>query len=173
MRPRDARIRPLGSGDAADLYRVRLAPRVMEGTLGLPTLTPDRWRREVEAMLQNPDNHCLVADIDGEVVGAVNLDVGRGRKSHSATLGIMVRDDFAGRGLGSRLLDEMISAADDWLAISRIELEVFADHGAVVGLYESRGFAREGLKRRAAFRGGEYRDVLVMARLLPDKSPSG
>ncbi len=157
-------IRPLGSRDTADLYYVRIAPEVMSETLGLPTLTSDRWGREVESMVGNPNNHCLVAEVEGRVVGAVNLEVLRGRKSHGGTLGLMVRDDHHGRGIGAALLDGMLEVADRWLGLRRVELEVFADNQVAIGLYERRGFLREGIKRGAAYRDGKYEDILVMAR---------
>ena len=157
-------IRPLGSGDTADLYYVRIAPEVMSETLGLPTLTPDRWRREVENMVANPNNHCLVAEVEGRVVGAVNLEVHRGRKSHGGTLGLMVRDDYHGRGIGTALLDGILEIADRWLGLRRVELEVFTHNEVAIGLYERRGFLREGIKRGAAYRDGAFEDILVMAR---------
>ncbi len=50
--------------------------------------------------------------------------------------------------------------------LHKIELEVFPDNAAAIGLYRSFGFEEEGL-RRAHYRrlDGSLRSVLLMARL--------
>jgi len=49
--------------------------------------------------------------------------------------------------------------------VQRIELEVFVDNEAAIGLYRKFGFVVEGTLRRYAFRDGKYVDVLAMARI--------
>ena len=46
-----------------------------------------------------------------------------------------------------------------------MELEVYADNGGAIRLYERLGFETEGCKREAAVKAGAYVDTLVMARL--------
>ena len=76
-----------------------------------------------------------------------------------------VHDDFTGCGIGSALLGALVDTADNWLAIKRLELTVYADNAAAIGLYEKFGFETEGRLRAFAFRNGEYIDALTMARL--------
>ena len=47
-----------------------------------------------------------------------------------------------------------------------MELEVFAENGRAIHLYEACLFEVEGRKRRGVCKDGRYIDVLVMARLL-------
>jgi putative acetyltransferase len=50
----------------------------------------------------------------------------------------------------------------------KIELEVFPDNEAAIGLYRSFGFEEEGLRRdHYRRRDGSLRSALVMARLFP------
>jgi putative acetyltransferase len=56
------------------------------------------------------------------------------RRSHVATFGISVAADMQGRGVGRRLMSEMINLCDNWLRIERIELTVFADNPRRCGL---------------------------------------
>lgn len=88
-----------------------------------------------------------------------------GRQAHAAGLGMGVHDAFTGRGIGAALIGAMLDAADNWLALRRIELTVFPDNAPAIRLYERHGFVREGLKRQDAFRAGAYVDSLLMARL--------
>jgi ribosomal protein S18 acetylase RimI-like enzyme len=67
-----------------------------------------------------------------------------------------------GRGVGRRLAEAAIAAAKAQGA-ERIELEVFASNTRAITLYETLGFVREGVRRRARKLDGEYDDVVLMA----------
>jgi putative acetyltransferase len=77
----------------------------------------------------------------------------------------MVHVDYQGRGVGSALMAAAIDLAENWLNISRIELEVYPDNAPALALYEKFGFEREGILRDFAFRDGQYVDSILMARL--------
>lgn len=98
-------------------------------------------------------------------MGKANLQQFDGRRQHVGTIGIGVHDDFQGKGIGSTLLAALVDAADNWLALTRVELVVNADNLAAIRLYEKAGFEREGLLKAYAFRAGGYVDALAMARL--------
>jgi RimJ/RimL family protein N-acetyltransferase len=50
--------------------------------------------------------------------------------------------------------------------VTRLELEVLTRNQTAIHLYERIGFQREGLRRHALLRNGEYLDELTMALLL-------
>ena len=87
------------------------------------------------------------------------------RRRHSGGLGIMVRTDCQGQGIGTALLEAVLDLADNWLMLRRVELEVYADNQRAVRLYEKFGFETEGRKREASVKNGAYVDLLVTARL--------
>ena len=68
--------------------------------------------------------------------------------------------------VGGALMRAILDLADNWLNLTRLELEVYADNEAAIHLYERFGFEVEGTLRRHAFRDGEYIDSKVMGRLL-------
>lgn len=76
-----------------------------------------------------------------------------------------VRDDWQGKGAGSTLMQAMLDLADQWLNLSRIELEVYTDNQPAIHLYEKFGFVTEGTHRQFAYRDGRFVDVFSMARL--------
>lgn len=155
--------------EATDLDAITMlmgCPGVVRGTLQLP-LRPLDERREQFAR-RAPGTHSLVAEIDRRVVGQLSLHVEQNpRRRHVGGIGMAVHDDFQGRGVGSALLTATLDLADRWLALRRIELDVYTDNAAAIRLYEKFGFVREGQLRDYAFRDGGYIDAFFMARLLP------
>ena len=161
----DYMIRPAGPEDAAGITALRRMPGVFEQAASLPS---DRSRRMEELLRQPGQNrHFLVAvSPDNTVLGLVMLTVeSNPRRRHAGGLGIMVRTDCQGRGVGSALMNAALELADSWLMLRRVELEVYADNEGAIRLYQRFGFETEGRKREAAVKDGAYADILLMARL--------
>jgi ribosomal-protein-alanine N-acetyltransferase len=99
---------------------------------------------------------------DGTVDGYAGLgEAGDDVTVH--TIGVARRAQ--GRGIGRALLDELIAAAQG----RRMLLEVRTDNAPAIGLYESSGFVRLGLRRRYYQPSGA--DAFAMAR--PADSAAG
>ena len=112
----------------------------------------------MEELLRQPGQgrHVLVAvSPDNTVLGLVMLTVeSNPRRRHTGGLGIMVRTDCQGQGIGTALLEAVLDLADNWLMLHRVELEVYADNGDAIRLYQRFGFETEGRKREAAVKAG-------------------
>lgn len=158
-------IRPAVLADADAIARILGGPLAAAGTLNIPYESPEVRRKRIES--PQPGSYSLVACTpEGEVVGTIGLHVNqRPRRSHVADMGMAVRDDWQGKGVGSALLAAVCDLADRWLPVTRVELTVYVDNVAAVALYEKFGFVREGLLRRFALRDGRYVDAYTMARL--------
>jgi putative acetyltransferase len=89
----------------------------------------------------------------------------RPRRRHVGAIGMSVHEGWQGRGVGTALMRASVGLADDWLNLTRLELEVYTDNEPAIRLYERFGFEREGTLRQHAFRDGRYVDSYVMARL--------
>lgn len=149
--------------DVDDLLELRTRPNGMWGTLQMPTLS----REEVERYTRpSPGNHTFVAEVGGKVVGQIGLHQDPGaRMRHSAGIGMIVHDDYQGRGIGRRLMNAILELADHYLMMERVHLEVWPDNERAVRLYENSGFVAEGISRCDAIRAGQYVDMLHMVRL--------
>ena len=150
--------------DYESMHRIFSGPKAVAGTLQLPLPSAEAWRRR---LAEPPEGlYSLVACAGGEVVGSLGLEaVSRPRMRHTGRIGMAVRDDWQGKGVGTALMRAALDLADNWLGLSRVELTVYTDNAAGIALYEKFGFEVEGTHRRFAFRNGEYVDSYSMARL--------
>ena len=79
-----------------------------------------------------------------------------------------MHEDWQGKGVGKELMRAIVDLADNWLNLTRLELEVYADNQAAIRLYERFGFEVEGKLRQHAFRDGQFVDSIVMGRIRPN-----
>ena len=157
-------VRRAEPGDFAGVRAIYAAPAAQAGTLQLPFPSFELWQSRMQS--RDPNAHLLVAEVAGELVGQLGLHVStHPRRRHVAEIGMGVRDDHAGRGVGSALLRAALELADGWLQVQRIELQVYADNTAAIALYRRHGFLEEGRHCRYAWRDGTFVDAISMARL--------
>jgi RimJ/RimL family protein N-acetyltransferase len=131
------------------------------------TLTVEQERQFIADRAAEDNSLFLVAEAQGQIIGVLTLRGGARRAlRHEAVLGITVRREWRGRGVG----DALMAYAVDWArrcgVIKRIELQVFVSNSTAIHLYEKHGFEVEGRRRKAVFRDGVYHDDYVMALLL-------
>ena len=160
-------VRRAEPADAEAIHETFLGPRAIAGTLQLPYPSVESWRKRLSEF--PADQYLLVATIAGEVVGNLGLHAAAKspRRRHVGYVGMAVRDDRQGRGVGTALLRAAIELADGWLNYQRLELTVYTDNLAALHLYRKFGFAIEGTCRAYAFRDGMYVDAYAMARFHP------
>jgi putative acetyltransferase len=156
-------IRAVEPSDAVAIATLSNLPGFRAGTQRLPYHSIEDVRQWLEKSA--PGSLGLVALLEDKIVGNAGLHRFTGRRAHAAPVGMGVHDDFIGRGIGAALLGELVEAADNWLAITRLELTVFTDNIPALRLYEKFGFETEGTHKAFAFRHGTYADVFAMARL--------
>jgi putative acetyltransferase len=142
-------------------------PKVFAGTLQLPYPSLEQWRQRLAEPAKGTYN--LVAVVENRAVGMLGLHTfpDAPRRRHAGEIGISVHDEWQGKGIGKALMRAGLELADNWLNLTRLELEVYTDNESAIRLYERFGFEREGTLRQHAFRDGHYVDSYMMARLRP------
>ena len=151
--------RPCGD-DAAEMIRYLKSvgsesDNLTFGSEGLP-VTEEQERKFLSSI--GPNAYVVIAvDEDGRIVGDASLERGPRRLHHAAELGISTLKEYWGRGIGSRLMEEMIAYAKE-NGITKINLRVRADNERAKALYRKFGFEKEGDDRRMMEIGGEYFD---------------
>ena len=112
------------------------------GAEGLPFTTESE-----AAYIRQMENSCdaimLVAKENGKIVGDASLSRQPRRMNHRGDLGISVLKEYWNRGIGSRLLLEIIRFAKE-NAFKVIDLQVRSDNLPAIHLYEKFGFQKIG-----------------------------
>jgi putative acetyltransferase len=150
--------------DYVAIKEIYQQPSCYAGTLQLPYPSEDKWQKRLSG--SNDNAYSLVAELDGKIVGQIGMEVfSSPRRKHVANIGMAVSENTQGQGVGSKLLEAVVDLATNWLAVTRIELEVYTDNTAGKALYEKHGFVVEGTAKNYAFRDGQYVDVFFMAKV--------
>ncbi len=158
-------IRRAEPEDYEALTRILGGPKAIWGTLQLPYPSVDGWRKRLADPMEAYIS--LLACVDGEPIGQIGLATfpKHPRRRHAGEIGMCVRDDWQGQGVGSALMQAVVDMADRWLNLTRLELIVYTDNEAAVKLYKKFGFAVEGTLVQYAFRDGCFVDAYTMARV--------
>lgn len=119
----------------------------------------DAWSAESfwSELAQYDSRHYLVAERDGVLVGYAGLAAAAGEAD---VLTVAVDKAEQGCGVGGRLLRELLAEAEQ-RGCTDVLLEVRADNGPAMALYERHGFDRVGVRRRYYSDGA---DAIVMRR---------
>jgi L-amino acid N-acyltransferase YncA len=99
-------------------------------------------------------------------------DAGRVDAEGIGEASVYVAFDARGQGVGTALTEALAAAAVSGRFHKMIG-KLFADNTASIRLTERCGFSTVGLHRRHGKLDGEWRDVLVVERLLERAAPAG
>jgi RimJ/RimL family protein N-acetyltransferase len=101
------------------------------------------------------------------IIGYVQIN-GINSVHRSAELGIRIGEEKnRGHGYGKEALRLTVDFCWQHLNLNRLQLVVFKHNQRAVSAYRSAGFKKEGLLKKAAFVGGEWADLILMAMLRP------
>lgn len=123
---------------------------------------------QLEELYESSMNVLFVALLGDKIVGTASLKTSPEKRiSHIAELGISILKDYWGIGLGSILMEELLSWAEENQAIYRLELTVQEQNTVAVHLYEKFGFQKDALLARGARSDeGHFLNVWLMSKLL-------
>jgi RimJ/RimL family protein N-acetyltransferase len=140
-----------------------------------PFLGPRRPRgegemlAEIELSLAEPQKHgVMVIELDGERAGAMSYRE-QNEANRIAHLGALaVHPDFRGK----RLADDAARMLQRYLLLEldyhRLELACYGFNERAIAHAERSGYVREGVKRKAYLRHGEWQDAVQFALLRED-----
>jgi phosphinothricin acetyltransferase len=118
------------------------------------------------------DGGTLVAELGGRVVGWAGIVPYSPRAAYKGVGEFSIYVDRGGRGagVGRRLLEELCAQAEA-LGYHKLLSKIFPENEASLALMRSCGFREVGLHERHARLDGEWRDVVIVERLLGPAAP--
>ena len=123
-----------------------------------------RQREHLRRVNVHPHACALIAEHNNEVIGFLSLEPGKRRKiKHVVEIGMSVREDWRGRGVGKALLDYVIRWVSEREGIRKFTLNVFSENHAAIKLYKGAGFVVEGRLADQIHLNGHYQDLVLMA----------
>lgn len=109
-------------------------------------LQDEEWARKVIMKLLETDNYViLAAELSGVIVGFIDYYVlpSIWEKWNEATINyLFVHENYQGKGIGSRLLDEVIKRTDK-MGIVELHVGTELDNERAIHLYKGHGFTKE------------------------------
>ena len=115
----------------------------------------------------NNNNNCvrwIISTKNYEALGIAmlnNIDW----KNRSVNIGIKLKKDAKGKGIGSKSYRLIIDYAFKELQMNRIEAEVIEYNKASIKLHEKLGFIKEGIKRERIYQNGSYHNTIILSLL--------
>src|SRR3954451_6423425 len=158
-----AAIRPPTTSDAAAvaaIYNEGIADRVATFE------TEPRDAAAVEGWLAE-DLPFVVAERDGEVIGFARVSPYSDRCVYEGVgeHGVYVARSARGQGLGRELL-EALAADAEARGFYKLTSRVFSDNAASLAAHRAAGFEEVGIQRRHGRLDGEWKDCVLVERLL-------
>jgi RimJ/RimL family protein N-acetyltransferase len=130
--------------------------------------TRDEVVEEIERSLAEPESFGrFVIDADGEPVGMLGFHLVNERNRIARLERLAIHPAFRGRRLAdeaARLFQRLLVGE---LGFHRLELEIYAYNERACAHAERVGFVREGRKRKAYLKDGEWADSVLYA-LIPE-----
>lgn len=109
----------------------------------------------------------LVVEVDGKVMGNAGIPKGRFTAiRHIGELGIILRKEIRGIGIGRKLLNCILKEAKNKLGMKIAELGVFENNEIAKKLYKSCGFKKIGTIKGGYNYYGRYTDSIIMVKYL-------
>lgn len=164
------RLRPLQMDDAESLAHHannrKIAERLRDRFPHPYTLEDaKRFLSAVTARDQNSKEFVLAIDIDGHAIGAIGVVLGTDIERVSGELGYWLSEEFWGRGIVTEAIRQFAPWAMERFHLTRLHADTFHDNPASARVLEKAGFTRESIKRRAAIKNGEIKDLNVYVML--------
>ncbi|MBP1940711.1 GNAT family N-acetyltransferase [Cytobacillus luteolus] len=113
-------------------------------------------------------NYLLVAEKSEKIIAVMNFHRSkRSRLSHLGYFSISIQEAYCNMGIGRKLIEELLSWAEQQNDLEKVCLEVFSHNERAIHLYKKLGFIEEGRKVKfVKFTDDFYADEILMYRFV-------
>jgi RimJ/RimL family protein N-acetyltransferase len=167
--PAGVRLRPVLESDL-EVFDAAFQSETGAGEYQWFGFTPTHGLREAlhtRGLLAGPDNMLSVL-ADGELAGRVEwLERRWGRRDTSLCweIAVGILPAVRGRGIGTQAQRELVSYLFTHTRVERIQATTDPENAAELTCLKNVGFTREGVVRRAQWRGGRWHDQVLFSIL--------
>ncbi|MFC1802923.1 GNAT family N-acetyltransferase [Thermoproteota archaeon] len=121
------------------------------------------WLGRHLAAVENDRKAAIVAEVDGNLVGQLEVQPKIGYFSHIGEVGIGLLSPYRDVGIGTMMMIEAEKHVED-IGVEILYLEVFASNSRARHVYEKVGYRETGVIPRGAKRNGKYIDMIQMVK---------
>lgn len=126
-----------------------------------------RWLANTLKSIRKKEKIMIIVEADGILVGSCEVtqdsyDVSR----HVGTLGVGLRKDVRGLGVGKKLVQLCLCESKKTLGVKLVRLYVFDTNKIGRSFYKKIGFKETGRIPRGVFQNGIYKDDIIMVKRL-------
>jgi RimJ/RimL family protein N-acetyltransferase len=130
--------------------------------------SPEEFREELERGEKEPEWYGrFVIEVDGERAGALAFSVANRRSRIANLYGLMIHPEFRGRGLADAAARVFSRHLILDLDFHRLELECYGFNERAIR-HAERIYVREGVKRKAYWRDGDWVDGVTFSLIRED-----
>lgn len=159
-------LRRASRPDAEFLFELVTGDDTREFLGGGVSQTLEDVLRDIDRSEREPERYgWLVAEADGERVGSAAYEVVNERNRIVEGRRLAVDPRFRGRKLGDDIARAFQRLVLGELGFHRLEIQIYGFNQRAVAHAERVGYVREGVKRRAYEKGGEWQDAVLFAML--------
>ena len=118
--------------------------------------------------VKNKTRIFLIAECDNKIVGITSIELGKWRKNHVGTLGIMIKQGYRGIGLGKYLMKEILKLSKRALKPKPkiISLSVYPGNKPAINLYRKTGFKEVArIPKQIQYKGKLLEEVIMLLYL--------
>jgi RimJ/RimL family protein N-acetyltransferase len=130
----------------------------------------DALLAQIERSEREPEQFGLfVIEVDSRPAGTMGFEVGNRRSRIARLGGLAIHPEFRGRRIGDAAAREFQRYLFDELGFHRLELEIYGFNERAIRHAERVGYVREGVKRKAYWRHGDWVDGVIYGLIPEDR----
>jgi [ribosomal protein S5]-alanine N-acetyltransferase len=125
--------------------------------------TLEKGKAFIEFATKDSPVHMFAIDVDGQAIGGIGIHPQSDIQSKNAELGYWLAEQYWGKGIVTKAVQQMITFGFENYNIDRIFARPFGTNKASQKVLEKAGFILEAKFENTFFKNGEYLDELIYA----------
>jgi UDP-4-amino-4,6-dideoxy-N-acetyl-beta-L-altrosamine N-acetyltransferase len=158
-------LREIEGEDLDLIVKWRNDPEILKWLFSYLPLSKVKQRKWYDRYLEDNTQQTFVIEVKEEEtpIGTIGLtDIDHKNQKGELTM-IIGGKDYWGKGIGEECLNLLVKFAFNVLNLRKITALAFSDNEKAIKLYEKCGLKEEGFLREEIFKGGKFKDVVVMS----------